>query len=271
MSGRALQFKVSTTFLTRPHLICPKSSELHRAIDQQEFYLQYQPIVSLVTGKTTGVEALVRWQHPQKGTISPDQFVAIAEETELIVRLDRLVLKMACDQIQQWQKHNVLSPSFRVQVNVSALQLTQADFIPWLTQTLTEAQIDSRYLGLEITEHGLMQQNPILLDVLYRLKRDRISISIDDFGTGYSSLSYLQRLDVENLKVDRSFIEELGTSDSSLKLLRGIVHLAHDMDMTVTAEGIETAEQLQIVQSLGCEFAQGFYWSCPTDAEHVLP
>ncbi|CAN1211157.1 EAL domain-containing protein [Tumidithrix helvetica PCC 7403] len=243
-------------------------NELHQTLKTQELYLVYQPIVSLRKNTLKGVEALVRWQHPQRGLIMPGEFISVAEETGLIIQLDRYVLDMACAQLRAWQEQG-LSPLFRMQVNLSAQQLTQPDFLDFLDKTITANQVNTQNLALEITENALMQQREVVLKLLDALKARQIHVSIDDFGTGYSSLSYLHDLKVENLKIDRSFITLMEISKDNLGIVRTIVNLAHDLGMTVTAEGVETAQQMEQLKSLNCEFAQGYFLGKPMDVNLV--
>ncbi|MEO1297236.1 MAG: EAL domain-containing protein, partial [Cyanobacteria bacterium J06636_16] len=244
-------------------------NELYRALEDEELGLVYQPIFSLADNALKGAEALVRWHHPQRGMVFPDEFIPVAEETELVVTLDRYILRQACRQIREWQERNLLTPAFRLQVNLSTLQLTQADFIDYLDQILAETHADCCHLALEITEHGLMQQNAIASRNLDQLKRRKITFSIDDFGTGYSCLSYLHSLKAENLKIDRSFINQMDDAEDSLKVICSIISLAHELDMTVTAEGVETPEQAARIAALGCEFGQGYFWSRPVNRDAI--
>ena len=245
-------------------------NELHGALQNQELELVYQPIISLKDNTLKGAEALVRWHHPQRGIISPVEFIPVAEETGIIIALDRYVLRKACHQLRVWREQNRLRSSFRLQVNLSSLQLAQKDFIDYLDRVLIETQIDYQNLAFEITEYGLMQQNEVASSTLEELKRHQIIVSIDDFGTGYSSLSYLHSLKVENLKIDRSFISQIDGTPNSLKIVRSIINLAHELDMTVTAEGVETSEQLSNLTALGCGFAQGYFWGQPTDSDTMV-
>lgn len=244
-------------------------NEFSLAINNQEFILLYQPIVSLKNNSFAGVEALVRWFHPTRGVINPDTFIPIAEETGLVIMLDRYVLRQACYQLKAWQEQNLLFPEFKLHVNLSAQQLSQEDFIEYLEAILTETEIHHQHLVLEITEYGLMTPSNITINTLDRLKLYDISVSIDDFGTGCSSLSYLHRLKIENLKIDRSFIDQINQSPESLKVISAIINLARNLDVTAVAEGVETREQLEALQTLGCGLAQGFIWSQPVDADTI--
>ncbi|MEO1401049.1 MAG: EAL domain-containing protein [Cyanobacteria bacterium J06635_1] len=244
-------------------------NELHLALANHELSLVYQPVVALTSEQIKGAEALVRWHHPKRGVILPGDFIPVAEETGLIIALDRYILRQACLQIKAWQVQGILASTFKLQVNLSAQQLSQPDFIEYLDSLLTETQINSQNLALEITENALMQKGDLAPTLLNALKRRQIDVSIDDFGTGYSSLSYLHRLKVENLKIDRSFINQLTKTQDSWGVVKSIINLAHDLGMTVTAEGMETAEQVDCLKALGCEFAQGYFWSRPMDSGAV--
>ncbi|MGB3534942.1 MAG: EAL domain-containing protein [Microcoleaceae cyanobacterium] len=244
-------------------------NELSLAINNQELALLYQPIISLEENRLSGVEALIRWYHPTRGKIVPGNFIPIAEETGLIIMLDRYVLRQACYQLKTWQEQNLLQPSFKLHINLSAQQLSQSDFIEYLEEILIETEVHRQHLVLEITEYGLMTPSIVTSSILEQLKLYEISVSIDDFGTGCSSLSYLQSLKIENLKIDRSFINQIDETPESLKVVRAIINLARDLDVTAIAEGVETDQQLETLLALGCEFAQGYLWSQPVSPEAV--
>jgi diguanylate cyclase (GGDEF)-like protein len=245
-------------------------NELHQALKTQELFLVYQPVMSIKNSMLIGVEALLRWQHPQRGLIMPGDFIPVAEETGLIIALDRYVLTMACHQLRMWQEEYDLSASFHLQVNLSAQQLSQRDFLNYLDKTLSATLVNSQNLALEITENALMQKYEGLSTLLSELENRKIYVSIDDFGTGYSSLSYLHCLKVENLKIDRSFIQQMEATKDNLGIVRTIINLAHDLGMTVTAEGVETAAQLEELRKLDCDFAQGYLFSKPIDMAEVV-
>ena len=244
-------------------------NELHQALQNQELGLVYHPIISLVDNSLNGLEALVRWHHPQKGLITADNFIPVAEETALILKLDRYVLHQACHQLKEWQERNLLHSSFRLHVNLSAQQLTQEDFIDYLDNILTETQIEHHNLAFDITEYGLMQKTSAVMATLEKLKRYQIMVSIDDFGTGSSSLSYLYSLKIENLKIDRSFILQMNNTAKGLKVIKAIINLAHELGMTVTAEGVENSVQLATLETLGCEYMQGYLWGMPVDSKTI--
>lgn len=245
-------------------------NDLHLALANQELYLVYQATISLRSNKIIGAEALVRWHHPEKGLIVPGEFIPIAEEIGLIISIDRYIFRRACRQLKHWQDEGLLDNSFKLQVNLSAQQFSQPDFIDYLDRVLAETQINTHNLALEITENALLPQNDLAGTVLNTLKRRHIHVSIDDFGTGYSSLSYLHRLNVENLKIDRSFVSQLVEPQESLTVVQSIINLAHGLGMTVTAEGVETEVQRNHLQSLGCEFAQGYLWGYPMEKDEII-
>ncbi|NEZ55550.1 EAL domain-containing response regulator [Adonisia turfae] len=244
-------------------------NELHRALHNQELILVYHPIISLADNYLNGLEALVRWNHPQRGILSADEFIPVAEETELILELDRYVLRYACQQLKEWQEQNLLHSSFKLHVNISSQQLTQRDFIDYLDRILGETQIDHQNLAFDVTEYGLMQKTDVVLATLEKLKRYQIMVSIDDFGTGSSSLSYLYSLKIENLKIDRSFIHQMNNTTKGLKVIKAIVNLAHELGMSVTAEGVENSVQLATLETLGCEYMQGYLWGKPADGKTI--
>ncbi|MEM9483035.1 MAG: EAL domain-containing protein [Cyanobacteria bacterium P01_F01_bin.116] len=244
-------------------------NELQRALENHELHLVYHPIISLADNYLNGLEALVRWHHPDRGIIEAADFISIAEETELILDIDRYVLVKACSQLKAWEEQNLLHTSFRLHVNLSAKQLAQPDFIDYLDRLLGETQVDHQNLAFDITEYGLMQKTETVLTTLEQLKRYQIMVSIDDFGTGSSSLSYLYSLKIENLKIDRSFIRQMNSTAKGLKVIKAIVKLAHELGMTVTAEGVENSIQLATLETLGCEYIQGYLWGRPSDGQTI--
>ncbi|HEY9810207.1 MAG TPA: EAL domain-containing protein [Halomicronema sp.] len=243
-------------------------NDLRRAIERQEFVLHYQPIVCLKTGKISGFEALVRWQHPEKGMVYPAEFISLAEETGLILPLGTWVLREACRQIKQWQNCTPLT----ISVNLSAKQFLQRDFLEEVDKILLETNFNSQFLKLELTETALIENTELANDILLQLRQRQIKISLDDFGIGYSSLSYLHRFPINTLKIDRSFVSRTDTAEKNTQIVRAIVNLAHSLAMDVVAEGAETAENLALLRSLGCEYGQGYYFSkaLPVEAAFTL-
>lgn len=248
-------------------------NDLRKAIQQEEFLVHYQPIISLVTGKITGFEALVRWQHPTRGIIPPGLFIPLAEETGLINSIGKLVLSKACHQIQQWYQEKLTNESICMSVNISARQFAQLDIVEQIDQIVAETQINPENLKLEITESAFINNAQSAKAILQELRQRKIQLSIDDFGTGYSSLSYLHNFPVDTLKVDRSFVSKLDGTSESLGLIPAIKKIAETMKMTVVAEGIETEKQLAQLRELNCEFGQGYFFAKPLsekDATELL-
>ncbi|MGB3693325.1 MAG: EAL domain-containing protein [Spirulinaceae cyanobacterium] len=242
-------------------------TDLRKAIEREEFLVYYQPIVCLETGKIKAFEALVRWQHPQRGFVSPGQFIPIAEETGLIIPLGMLVLRQACHQLQRWQKLFLPEDSLTMSVNLSVKQFSQPDLLGQIDQVITETNLDSRSLKLEITESAIMGNQEDVLTLLNQIKERQIQLSIDDFGTGYSSFSYLHRLPFDTLKIDRSFVSNLDGVKKHREIVEAIATLAQKLKMQVIAEGIETEQQLAHLRSLGCDFGQGWFFSKPLSQE----
>ncbi|MGI0486097.1 EAL domain-containing protein [Pantanalinema rosaneae CENA516] len=244
--------------------------DLRKAINQQEFIVHYQPIVAIRTGKISGFEALVRWLHPQQGLISPGLFIPVAEETGLICQLGYYVLREACRQLCVWQTQKLVDYPLIMSVNLSTRQFAQPNLIEQIDEILQETQINPRYLKLEITESALMDNTRTTATALQELRDRGIQVSIDDFGTGYSSLNYLHRLPVDTLKIDGSFINLIDSDGKKLELVRAIVGLAWNLGMDVVAEGVETSKQLSQLKALKCEFAQGYFFSKPLEADKVV-
>jgi diguanylate cyclase (GGDEF)-like protein len=242
-------------------------TDLRRALEREEFINYYQPIICLADQKIVGFEALVRWNHPNKGLTTPGEFIFAAEETGLIVMLDRQVLDQACQQLKQWQKLFNIETPFMLSVNFSVQQLAKADLIQIIDEILLRTNIEPKYLKLEITENALIENNQLANSILKEIKQRQIQISIDDFGTGYSSLSYLHSFPIDILKIDQTFVKRIGLESKNLELVQAIVTLAHTLEMKVVAEGIETEQQYEQLKALGCEFGQGFLFAKPLNSE----
>jgi len=239
--------------------------DLRRAYERQEFILHYQPIVSLDSDNMIGFEALVRWNHPERGMVPPNDFVSVAEDTGLILPIGQWILREACRQMREWQEKYPLSDALIISVNLSAVQLEQPDLSKQIAETLEESRLDPKCLRLEITESVIMHNAEQAIITVNELRKMGVRVSIDDFGTGYSSLSYLHKFPVDTLKVDRSFINRIDTKGENAAIIQTIITLACNLNMDVVAEGVETAEQLSYLREINCDYVQGYYYSRPVD------
>jgi len=242
-------------------------SGLRHAIENSELVLYYQPRISTDSLHITGVEALVRWQHPQLGLLSPGDFIPLAEELGLLSQMSDWVLRTACSQNREWQRRGF--PPMRVAINVSASECQQLLLAETVRQILEETGLEPKFLELELTESSIMSNTQVTLDVLKRLKAMNVKISIDDFGTGFSSLSYLKRLPIDALKIDKSFVQDVTTDQNDAALVMTIVTLAHNLRLQVVAEGVETQEQLKFLHLLRCDEVQGYLFSKPLPASEL--
>jgi diguanylate cyclase (GGDEF)-like protein len=236
----------------------------------EQFVVRYQPIIALTTGKIAGFEALVRWQHPSRGLISPDEFIPVAEETGLISPIGYWVLQESCRQLRTWQQQGFADRSITISVNLSARQFAQPNLIANIDQILDRTQLDPQNLKLEITESAIMEHTQTAATLLAQLRERQIQLSIDDFGTGYSSLSYLHAFPVDTLKIDRSFVERLDGNPKNLGLIPAMIGIARTMEMSVIAEGIETPQQLALLRELNCDFSQGFLFAPPLEVQKAV-
>lgn len=249
-------------------------TDLRYALDRQEFLLYYQPIVSLASDRVTGFEALLRWQHPEKGLIYPGDFIAIAEETGLIVPIGEWVLREACQQLRTWQQKLPSASSIYISVNLSSRQIKQFDFVDKLAKILSDTGLNGQNLRLELTETMLMDRGEKTIELLGGIKAQKIQLIIDDFGTGYSCLSYLHRFPIDALKIDRSFVSSIDAQGNNCEIVKTIITLAHSLGIKAIAEGVETSYQLAQLRNLGCDEAQGYFFSQPVNchlAEALLP
>jgi diguanylate cyclase (GGDEF)-like protein/PAS domain S-box-containing protein len=247
--------------------------DLRRAIERKQFVVYYQPIVQLTTAKVKGFEALVRWNHPERGMILPGDFILVAEELGLLVPIDWFVLNEACKQIKQWQSDYPSNPPLTMAVNMSSLQIRQHDLVPRVLAILEETGVSPSSLEIEITESTLLQNDDHTLRVLNELKKAGISLHMDDFGTGYSSLSYLSHFPIDVVKIDRSFISSLKDKGKQDELVDAILTMAQAMGIRVIAEGIESEAQRERLRELACGYGQGFLFArpmAPTDVSELL-
>jgi diguanylate cyclase (GGDEF)-like protein len=243
-------------------------NDLRRAMERNEFCVFYQPIISLQTGRLAGFEALVRWQHPERGLVPPSAFIPIAEETGLIVPLGSWILEESCRQLHEWHLQHPANRALTMNVNLSSKQLLQSGLVQDVKEILERTQLAPRNLKLEITESVVMENAELAATMLKQLSDLDLHLCIDDFGTGYSSLSYLHRFPVDTLKIDRSFVNRIEEKDENVEIVRTIATLARNLGMEVVAEGVESEDQLACLKSLNCEYAQGFLFSraLPADA-----
>jgi len=250
-------------------------AELARAVERGEFVVHYQPTVELATGRLTGVEALVRWQHPERGLVPPLDFIPLAEQTGLIVPIGRFVLREACRQMSAWHRDHATRPPLTVSVNLSARELDEPGLVGSVRAALEDAQLDPAHLVLEITESLLLVDLPTTVGTLLELRALGVRLAVDDFGTGYSSLAYLENLPVDILKIDKSFVDRIadlpaGEEDGGAQrsvMVSAISQLAHALKLQMVAEGIEQPEQVDTLRGLGCQYGQGYYFARPLTAD----
>ena len=239
---------------------------LHRALERSELLLHYQPVVEVAGATTVGVEALIRWHHPEQGMVSPGRFIPVAEESGLIIPIGAWVLEEACGQLCRWHDRGATGPWGSVEVNLSARQIDDPRIVATVESVLARTGLPPAQLTLEITESAIMRDAASALVVLQSLKKIGVLLALDDFGTGYSSLSYLQRFPLDIVKVDRMFVEQLGRGTGGDEIVASVVQLAHALGLEVVAEGVETEHQLELLGSLECDLAQGFLFSRPVPA-----
>jgi EAL domain-containing protein (putative c-di-GMP-specific phosphodiesterase class I) len=240
-------------------------TELRRAVELKQFVMHYQPIVSLESGRIVGFEGLVRWKHPERGVVNPERFIAVADETGLIVPLGWWVLRQACRHAREWQQLVPLQPPPYVSVNVSGKVVVQPDMFDRVTAILEETGLPATSLRLEVAENLIMDHGEIALGKLVQLHDLGVRFSVDNFGTGYSSLSYLRRFSYDTLKIDRSLISGMDSEGDASTIVQTIVALANVLKIDVVAEGVETSMQLKRLREIGCSHGQGYWFSKPVD------
>lgn len=246
---------------------------LRQAVNNDEFVLHYQPQVDLRDGHLSGIEALLRWQHPERGLIGPNEFVPLAEQTGLILPIGRWVLTEACRQFKQWHDQGwggAAKASLNAAINISGQQFRQGDFVSELARVLEQTGVDPQLLELEITESIVMDAGDHITKMLYEIKDMGVRLAIDDFGSGFSSLSYLKHFPIDTLKIDKEFVRNLPGDRDDVAIVHAILELAFSLDMQVVAEGVENVEQLQLLRRSGCHAAQGFLLGYPVGAEELL-
>lgn len=241
--------------------------QLHKALEREEFFLHYQPQVDIRTGRIIGVEALVRWQHPELGMVSPASFIPLAEETGLIIPIDEWVLKTACSQNKRWQAAGF--PPIKISTNLSAKHFARKNLMESIAKIVHDTGMDPHYLDLEITESVLVKNVGELIIIFQELKGIGVSLLIDDFGTGYSSLSYLKKFSLDVLKIDQSFVREITTDSGSAAITKTIIEMAHNLNLRALAEGVETEEQFTFLLENECDVFQGYLFSKPQPAEEI--
>ena len=261
--GIVFHFDQHTSQVSREMLL---ERLLHKAIEEGSFELYYQPKVDIRTEKMKGTEALLRWHHPELGTVSPSEFIPVAERSRLIIPLGNWVLKKAVEQNAKWHQNG---QSLIIAVNVSPLQLKQKDFVTVVENTLRETYLPPELLELEITENVAMDNEKEIVDILQALQALGVKISLDDFGTGYSSLNYLRSFGMDTLKIDRTFIRDYRRENENSSLIPGIIAIGHALGMQIVAEGVETREQVEFLKAKGCDTIQGFVYSRPVPAAEI--
>lgn len=268
--GRARHFMYDDSMhplvLSQLHL----ENDLRRALEREEFVLHYQPIVDALSGRIVACEALVRWQHPERGLLAPGEFLSMAEETGLINPIGEWVLRTGCREALRWMRECDGSSSPAVSINLFSRQFSRAELVVYIRKILDELKLPANRLQLEITESAIIDVPELAIDVMHRLRELGIKVHLDDFGTGYSSLAYLQRFAIDTLKIDRGFIQRIGGDGGGAEIVQTIISLARNLGMDALAEGIEKPEQLSTVRDMGCGFAQGFLFARPLPPDEIL-
>jgi EAL domain-containing protein (putative c-di-GMP-specific phosphodiesterase class I) len=269
LNGNRRGLRRTRAAATAIHQDWPSKADLHQALDKHQFVLHYQPEIDLATRRIVGLEALIRWDHPERGLIPPMDFIPLAEECGLILPIGDWGLAEVCGQIQRWCEEDIRHCSLRVGVNLSARQFLREGLADHVEALLVQSGISSRQLGLEMTESSIISNMCTALEVLGGLRRLGVSLLMDDFGTGYSSLSYLHSFPFDVLKIDRSFVCRMVEGDQPLQIVRTIIELARVLGMDVVAEGIETREQYRLLRDLNCRYGQGYLFARPMTAKAV--
>lgn len=242
--------------------------DLHLVLEREELIVAYQPSYHLLTKKITGAEALIRWQHPKYGTISPEDFVPLAEETGFIIDIDKWVLDKASQDCASW--HTAGHHGFTLAINLTALQFENKNFIDYVSKTLNKNNLDPRFLEIEITERLMLTESKLTHSVMNALKEMNIRLAIDDFGTGYASLSNLMNYPIDIVKIDKSFMEHVTTRHKNQVIIQTIIELGHKLGKTVTAEGVETKAQVDFLQEQQCDYIQGEYIAMPVTTDDLM-
>jgi Amt family ammonium transporter len=244
-------------------------NDIRQGLVRNEFFVAYQPIIALESGRITGVEALARWSHPTKGSISPARFIPIAEESGLIIPLGKSILDQACQDMVAWQTMAPDRAPLLLSINMSPKQFFQPDLVDSVTYVLAKTGLSPKHLKIEITESVILENAKDVIHKIETFKKMGIKFSIDDFGTGYSSMAYLQKFPVDQLKIDQSFVRDMHTNKGNLEIVRAIIRLAHSLRLNVVAEGVEQSVHRQLLSSMGCDFGQGYFFSRPVSAESL--
>jgi diguanylate cyclase (GGDEF)-like protein len=244
-------------------------TDLRSAVEHRSFLVHYQPIMDLKANSVIGFEALIRWQHPERGLIYPLEFIPLAEETGLIFAIGNWVLEESCRQIKAWQMQFPTSPPLKLSVNISSKELSQPDLAKRISDTLTETGLAANCLALEITESMILERTESVIALMLELRELGVHIHIDDFGTGYSSLSYIHRFPINALKIDRSFVNRMFVNDENVEIIKTIITLAHNLNLDLIAEGLEMSDQLTLLKELKCRYGQGYLFSRPMEVGDV--
>ena len=242
-------------------------NDLQMAVNNREFYVEYQPKIETKTNKIIGVEALVRWEHPRWGIVSPDEFITLAEENGFINTLGKMVLESACQQNKAWQTQGI--PPVKVSVNFSPLQFLQSDLVQMVEEVLHKTELEPKWLEIEITENALLNNESVVMEKLIEIQSMGITIALDDFGTGYASLSYLKKLKADTIKIDRSFVAGIPDDVEGSNIVTAIIHLAQKLNIATVVEGVETVEQLKYLRSINVDEIQGYIYSKPVSVERI--